>query len=122
MKGIIYVHKSFVGVQRIVTQGIVSALFFAVLSCDTDLKNSDVYTKPFYVFATGKDELYRQGCGYRLFEDTGNPGHAHNKFVWTEKLPKEYQVHLLPVIVTFRYLEEEKCNYPTIHIIKIRKQ
>jgi len=82
------------------------------------------YTKNFYVFSANheKDEFSRHECGYILFEDTGNPGHFHGRFVWAEDLPEEYQIDLLPVTVTFSYTGKICGSYPIINIIKIQKQ
>ena len=86
-------------------------------------KENIIFTLPFYVFsANRREDIFRDECGYLLFEDHGGPGLFHGSFVWTENLPEEYQLDLLPVIVTFRYTGEICGSYRVIEIIKIQKQ
>ena len=81
----------------------------------------DVLTGHFFV-SVGTNDGQPSECGYLLFTDTGNPGHFHNRFVWSQNLPKEYQVDGLQITVTFRYVERGNCNFPVINIISIRKR
>jgi len=98
-----------------------------VYSCSNqDSDDAEIFTLPFYVFSANpeKNEFSKHECGYRLFVDLGSPGLFHDRFMWAENLPKEYQKDLLPVIVTFRiireYEQEGDCRYPIIKIIKIK--
>ena len=106
---------------------VVLSMTIVITACNDEEKISsieDAVTLPFYVFSATpeEDEFSKHECGYLLFGDYGNPGHYHNRFVWTENLPKEYQEHILPVTVTFNYTEEKCGSYPIIDIIKIQKQ
>jgi len=101
-------------------------VFFS--SCSNQVSDdTEIFTYAFYVCNPNleKDEFNKSECGYLLFLDTGRPHHYHNGFVWAENLPKEYQIDLLPVIVTFRYIKdpdpEGGCWFPVIKIIKINK-
>ena len=83
--------------------------------------DDSIVTKPFYVFLNGE----KQECGYLLFEDRGDPGLYHNSFVWTENLPKEYQVDLLPVVATYYVVKKANttdCGYDIVNILNIQKQ
>ena len=83
----------------------------------------EVFKHHFYVFSANpeEDEFSKSECGYLLFFDKGSPFLYHNGFLWAENLPKEYQINLLPVIVTFNYTGDSCEDYHTINIIKIEK-
>ena len=79
----------------------------------------DVFTKTFYVHGRQADE-----CGHFLFGWRSSLNHPFGDPVWAQNLPEEFQIPSLPVIVTFRIVEERggDCRYPVINIIRIRKQ
>ena len=128
-----FIKKTFEYKQKVT----VSILCFVILmllvgcisSCSNNSKNEgEIFTTPFYVFSAAFDEDEQftkdEQCGYLLFEELGSPGLFHGRFVWAENLPKEYQLHLLHVIVTYRVTENHgnDCVYNVINIIKIKKQ
>jgi len=105
-------------------------LFSCTNNEDEKKEQEELKTERYYVWAPSPHvDIYESDwpliCGWPLFLDTGNPGHRHGNFVYAENLPKEYQIYLLPVIVTYRIVKDhgKDCPiYPVIHIVKIERQ
>ena len=110
----------------------ITAILLIVAGSFSACNNSepeDVYTAPFAVTGINLSE-----CGFFLSRYIGNSGIFHNRFVWAENLPKEYQKEGLRVNVTYRIVcrgshtaddfvhIQTDCNYPIINIINIRRQ
>jgi|GEM_PF-3300689 len=90
-----------------------------------ECEDKEVFTNPYYVFVDSPFSTNREQCGHLLFLDLGSPDLYHGWFVWAKNLPKEYQIDILPVIVTYCVIvvyNESDCYFPVLNIIQIEKQ
>ena len=90
----------------------------------------DVLTGNFYVIMWAQEKL--DECGFVL--SVLHPSMTGWNIVYAKNLPKEFQVNLLPVTVTYQVLcrgnqtlkngkiVRTDCVFPIIHIINIRKR